>query len=153
MDPAVQALVTRGTYAVPSFTMTSGPVPDSLGKGYVKGPAVESAEERASLAALYCAQMVSEQLDAITSKDDIIIDGPFSQNPVLLGVLAALRPRQKVMASTLRDGTTAGAAALAMIEDGKLPTIAIRMAEVAAAEIAGLGEYQAAWKTMAYERR
>ena len=64
--------------------MTSGPVPDSLGKGHVKGPAAESAEERASLAALYCAQMVSEQLDAITSKDDIIVDGPFSQNPVLL---------------------------------------------------------------------
>jgi glycerol kinase len=101
--------------AVPSFTMTSGPVPESLGKGYVKGPAVESAEERASLAALYCAQMVSEQLDAITSKDDIIVDGPFSQNPVLLAVLAALRPAQKVKASALRDGTTAGAAALAMI--------------------------------------
>jgi len=138
---------------VPSFTMTSGPVPASLGKGYVKGPAAESAEERASLAALYCAQMVSEQLDAITSKDDIIVDGPFSQNPVLLAVLAALRPAQKVKASALRDGTTAGAAALAMIEDGRLPSIAIRMAEVKAAEIAGLAEYQAAWRTMAYETR
>ena len=150
---SVQALVTRGTYAVPSFTMTSGPVPESLGKGYVKGPAVEGAEERASLAALYCAHMVSEQLDAITSKDDIIVDGPFSQNPVLLAVLAALRPRQKVKASALRDGTTAGAAALAMIDDGKLPTIGIRMADVKAAEIDGLTAYQAAWKTMAYETR
>jgi sugar (pentulose or hexulose) kinase len=149
----VQQLVRRGTFAVPSFTMTSGPVPGSLGKGYVKRPAAESPEERASLAALYCAQMVSEQLDCITSKDDIIVDGPFSQNPVLLGVLAALRPRQKVKASALRDGTTAGAAALAMIEDGRLPTIAIRMTEVSAVEIEGLAAYQAAWKKMAYEAR
>ena len=149
----VQALVRRGTFAVPSFTMTSGPVPESLGKGYVKGPAVETAEERASLAALYCAQMVSEQLDAITSKDAIIVDGPFSQNPVLLAVLAALRPAQTVKASALRDGTTAGAAALAMIDEGRLPSIAIKMAAVAAANLDGLEAYHAAWKMMAYERR
>ena len=148
----VQELVRRGTFAVPSFTMTSGPVPESLGKGYVKGPAVESDEERASLAALYCAQMVSEQLDAITSKDEIIVDGPFSQNPVLLAVLAALRPAQKVKASALRDGTTAGAAALAMIDGGRLPSIGIRMAQVTAAEIKGLEEYHAAWRKMAYEK-
>lgn len=146
----VSALVARGTYPVPSFTMTSGPVPHSAGKGFVKGQSPESAEERASLAALYCALMVSEQLDAITSKDEIIVDGPFSQNPVLLAVLAQLRPSQRVKASALRDGTTAGAAALAMIEDGRLPSIAIRMAEVKPAEVPGLGDYQAAWRRMAY---
>ena len=100
--------------------LTSGPVPGSLGKGYVKGPAAAGdAREQASLAALYCALMVSEQLDAIASKDDIIVDGPFSQNKVLLAVLAALRPRQTVKASALRDGTTAGAAAMALIEEGQ----------------------------------
>ena len=114
-------LVARGTYAVPSFTLTSGPVPGSGGKGRIKGAAPATARERASLAALYCAQMVSEQLDAIASKDDIIVDGPFSQNTVLLAVLAQLRPGQKVMASDLRDGTTAGAAALALIDGGRLP--------------------------------
>ena len=146
----VAGLVKRGTYAVPSFTMTSGPVPGSLGKGYIKGPGVERAEERASLAALYCALMVSEQLDAITSKDDIIVDGPFSQNPVLLAVLAALRPAQRVKASALRDGTTAGAAALAMIDDGRLPTIGLKMADVAPAHVEGLAAYQDAWRKMAY---
>ena len=40
-----------------------------------------------------------------------------------------------------------------MIDDGKLPTIGIRMAEVKPAEIDGLAAYQAAWKTMAYEKR
>ena len=149
----VAGLVKRGTFAVPSFTMTSGPVPDSLGKGYVQGPPVQNDEERASLAALYCALMVSEQLDAITSKDDIIVDGPFSQNPVLLSVLAQLRPTQGVKASALRDGTTAGAAALAMIDDGRLPTIGLKLAEVTASEVPGLAAYQAAWRKMAYARR
>jgi sugar (pentulose or hexulose) kinase len=149
----VAELVARGTYAVPSFTMTSGPVPDSGGKGSVKGAAADTAREKASLAALYCALMVSEQLDAIGSKDDIIVDGPFSQNPVLLGVLAALRPAQTVKASALRDGTTAGAAAIALIEDGRLPAIALTLTGVSKAEIAGLGEYQAEWRRMAYARR
>jgi len=149
----VADLVTRGTFAVPSFTMTSGPVPESLGKGYMDGPAAESTAERASLAALYCALMVSEQLDAITSQDDVIVDGPFSQNPVLLGVLAQLRPSQRVKASALRDGTTAGAAALAMIDGGKLPAIGLKLAEVAASEIPGLAAYQAAWRRMAYAGR
>ena len=44
-------------------------------------------------------------------------------------------------------------AALAMIEDGRLPSIAIRMAAVTAAEIEGLASYQAAWKKMAYAAR
>ncbi len=93
------------------------------------GAPPSSPEEKASLAALYCALMVSEQLDAITSKDDIIVDGPFSQNPALLAVLAQLRPRAEGQASALRDGTTAGAAALALIDSGKLPNIALKLSE------------------------
>lgn len=149
----IAELVTRGTYAVPSFTATSGPVPGSGSKGYIKGPAASGAREKASLAALYCALMVSEQLDAIASKDGIIVDGPFSQNQVLLAVLAALRPQQKVKASALRDGTAAGAAAIALIEDGRLPTIGLALSEVTAAAIPGLHDYQRAWKRMAYAMR
>jgi sugar (pentulose or hexulose) kinase len=149
----VTDLVARGTYAVPSFTSSGGPVPGSLGKGHVTGPAVVTPREKASLAALYCALMVSEQLDAIASKDEIIVDGPFSQNHVLLGVLAALRSAQRVKASALRDGTTAGAAAIALIAEGRLPAIALTLAEVRPAGIAGLAEYQMAWKRMAYDVR
>ena len=147
----VARLVARGTTAIPSFTLTSGPVPNSGGKGRVTGPGVSGEEEKASLAALYCAQMVSEQLDVIASKDDIIVDGPFSQNPVLLAVLAQLRPHQKVKASALRDGTTAGAAAIAMIDGGKLPNIGLRLTDVAPASIRGLEDYHLAWRKAAYE--
>lgn len=149
----VAGLVARGTYAVPSFTTSGGPVPGSLGKGYVTGPTAETPREKASLAALYCALMVSEQLDAIRSRDMIVVDGPFSQNRVLLGLLAALRPAQMVKASALRDGTTAGAAAIALIEDGRLPAIALALTEVTPAAITGLAEYQGAWRRMAYEVR
>lgn len=147
----VARLVARSTTAIPSFTLTSGPVPNSGGKGRVTGPEVSGEEEKASLAALYCAQMVSEQLDAIASKDDIIVDGPFSQNPVLLAVLAQLRPHQKVKASALRDGTTAGAAAIAMIDGGKLPNIGLRLTDVAPVSIRGLEDYHLAWRKAAYE--
>lgn len=147
----VARLVARGTRAIPSFTLTSGPVPDSGGRGRVEGPDASGEEEKASLAALYCAQMVSEQLDAIASKDDIIVDGPFSQNPVLLAVLAQLRPHQKVKASALRDGTTAGAAAIAMIDDGQLPTIGLRLTDIAPASIPGLDGYHQSWRAKAYE--
>ncbi|WP_395661240.1 FGGY-family carbohydrate kinase [Aestuariivirga sp.] len=150
---AVAGLVQRGTHAVPSFTLTSGPVPDSLGKGFIEGPPPVSDAEKASLAALYCALMVSEQLDAIASQDDIIVDGPFSQNKVLLAVLAQLRTGQKVKASALRDGTTAGAAAIAMIDDGRLPAIALELGEVAPSAISGLDAYQARWKSLAYGAR
>ena len=146
-------LVRRGTFAIPSFTPTSGPVPGSEGKGHVTGAPAADPRERASLAALYCAMMVSEQLDAIASKDDIIVDGPFSQNMVLLGVLAALRPAQKVKASALRDGTTAGAAAIAMIDGDRLPSIGLTLTDVAPAAIHGLQDYHAAWRRMAYAKR
>lgn len=146
----VAKLVARGTRALPSFTDSGGPVPGSGGKGRVEGPPPKSAEERAALAALYCAQMVSEQLDAVASKNDVIVDGPFSQNPVLLAVLAQLRGGQNVLASDLRDGTTAGAAALALIEDGKLPTIGLKLSNVSAANISGLQAYHTAWQKAAY---
>ena len=148
---AVARLVARGTLAVPSFTLTSGPVPGSSGKGHVLGPPPASEEEKASLAALYCAQMVCEQLDAIASKDDIIVDGPFSQNPVLLAVLAQLRPAQNVKASALRDGTTAGAAALALIEGGSLPAIALALSAITPAGVEGLGTYHQNWRNIAYD--
>lgn len=148
---AIGRLIGRGTMALPSFTATGGPVPGSEGKGHVEGPLPSDDAERSSMAALYCAQMVSEQLDAITSKDDIVVDGPYSQNRLLLAVLAQLRPQQRVLASELRDGTTAGAAALALIDGKTLPHIALKRTHIAPAEIAGLAAYHAAWRAKAYE--
>ena len=110
-------------------------MPGTGGKGRIVGPPVETAEERSSIAALYCALMCDQSLDAIGSKARIIIDGPFAENPVFLAILAALRPAQPVFASDLRDGTTAGAAVLALMEGtGRLPQIALTLRAYRAGE-------------------
>ena len=108
-----------------------------------------SAAEWAALASLYCALMVSEQLDAVGSRHDIIVDGPFAKNAVFLGLLAALRSGQTVMASDLRDGTTAGAACLALMPHGKPPHMKLKLLPVQAAAIGGLAAYRGAWRSRA----
>ena len=148
----VAELVARNVLALPSFTGSPGPMPGSGHRGVVAG-AVRTGAERVSLASLYCALMVSEQLDALGSRHDVVVDGPFSANPVFLGVLAQLRRGQTVSASELRDGTTAGAACLALMADGKLPRIGLKLAPVPAAAIAGLESYRSLWKEKALENR
>jgi sugar (pentulose or hexulose) kinase len=92
---------------------------------------------------------VSEELDAVGSRHDIIVDGPFAKNEVFLALLAALRSGQSVMASELRDGTTAGAACLALMPEGKLPHVDLKLLKVAAAAIDGLAAYRNTWRSRA----
>ena len=137
--------------ALPSFTDSGGPVPGTALKGRVVGPFGEGREARASLASLYCALMVSESLDAIHSRGNIIVDGPFSQNNAFLAVLAALRAGQAVYASEARDGTAAGAACLALMPDGLLPHIDVPLRQIAPAAIPGLKAHQATWRHRSQE--
>ncbi len=140
----VVSLIARNVLALPSFTDSGGPMPGTALQGRIIGNVADS--ERASLASLYCALMVSESLDALQSSASIIVDGPFSQNTVFLAVLAALRPREKILASNLKDGTAAGAACLALMPNGLLPHIDIDMHHHAAASLPGLDAYQALWR-------
>ena len=144
----VQALIENNTLALPSFTDSGGPMPGTGGKGQIFGPAIASPEAQASLAILYCALMVSESLDAISSKGDIIVDGPFSQNEVFLSVLAGLRASQKILASAVRDGTAAGAACLALMPDGILPNIPVALRQILPAKLNGLKPYQMLWQSL-----
>lgn len=142
----VARLMARGTMPLASFTDSGGPMPGTGGKGRIIGPAVQNPEERSSIAALYCALMCDQSLDAIGSTAKIIIDGPFAENPVFLAILAALRPQQQVLASDLRDGTTVGAAVLALMEgNGKLPQIGLTLRPVTPAKIDGLDRYRQEW--------
>ena len=145
----VQKLIDQGTMALPSFTDSGGPLPHTGNKGRIIGPAPASEAERASLAALYCAQMVSAQLDAVWSENQIIVDGPFSKHAIFLAVLAQLRPGQNISASDLRDGTAAGAACLALMENAQLPHIEIELGSVAAAGLKNLVTYHRAWEIAA----
>jgi sugar (pentulose or hexulose) kinase len=142
-------LVAQGTFALPSFTDSGGPMPGTGGRGRVIGPAVTTAAERASLASLYCALMVSESLDALHSQHDVIVDGPFSQNGCFLSVLQALRPAQTIWASEARDGTAAGAACLALMPRGVPPHINVNMLKAERRTIPNLAAYQTLWRTSA----
>jgi sugar (pentulose or hexulose) kinase len=147
---AVHRLIAANIMALPSFSDSGGPVPGTGGKGRIVGAEPAHDEDRASLASLYCAQMVSESLDAMQSNHTVIVDGPFSQNAVFLSVLAALRPQQKVIASQARDGTAAGAACLALMPDGALPNLPLEMRHITADATLTLNDYHARWKEMSH---
>jgi sugar (pentulose or hexulose) kinase len=138
----VAALVARGVVALPSFTDSGGPMPGTAGR--IVGT-LQNDGERHALASIYCAQMTAQSLDAITSRGDIVVDGPFSQNEVYLQVLAALRPGQMVKASLLRDGTVAGAACLALMDGDTPPHIAIEMKHIPAPALADWDGYHFNW--------
>ena len=142
---ATADLVRNTIMALPSFTDSGGPIPNTGDKGKIIGPLPETDEARASLASLYCALMMSESLDAINSKHAIIVDGPFSQNQVFLKLLASLRPEQSIYASELRDGTATGAACLALMPDGLLTQADIKMRNIAPSNLE-LADYQRDWK-------
>ncbi|WP_119270450.1 FGGY-family carbohydrate kinase [Taklimakanibacter deserti] len=149
---ALGSLVAQGTFALPSFTDSGGPMPGTGNKGHVKGPAPAGEEERSTLAALYCALMVDRSLAAVKSRGDIIVDGPFAKNPVFLSVLASLRQPQTVLASQLRDGTTAGAMALAlMTESGEIPRLDLDLDEVAPLAPEAIVDYAVKWRQMTGE--
>ncbi|CAN5295544.1 FGGY-family carbohydrate kinase [soil metagenome] len=143
---AALRLMAQGTFALPSFTDSGGPMPGTGNKGRIVGPIPETPEEWSSLAAIYCALMSDQSLTAISSKGAMIVDGPFAQNPVYLDILAALRPWQRLYASQLRDGTTAGVAIVALMrETGKIPSCALDLDQVPATPITGLDTYAAEW--------
>jgi sugar (pentulose or hexulose) kinase len=146
----VQKLVTAGTMALPSFTDSGGPFPGTGNQGRIVGPVTGNDSERASLAALYCAQMVSAQLDAVQSSNQVIVDGPFAKNPVFLSVLAQLRKGQKIYASDLRDGTAAGAACLGLMTDENLPHIELALSQIPPAVISGLDNYMLKWRRFSH---
>ena len=56
------------------------------------------------------------------------------------------------MASDLRDGTTAGAACLALMPDGKLPNVPLSLTTITSQNLSNLSAYQATWQRMAYEK-
>lgn len=148
----VADLVARNAMALPNFTRSGGPLPGPEGK--ITGRVAR--EERASLAALYCALMTGLSIEAMsgTAPGRVIVDGPFSQNRVYLALLAALLPGSAVLASKLREGTATGAALLALAAQrtGEIPSRPISLQDVEPAAIEGLSAYRAAWRAAAEAR-
>ena len=49
-----------------------------------------------------------------------------------------------------REGTTSGAACLALMREERLPEVPLFLKEAVAAQVSGLDEYQSIWRTKAY---
>jgi sugar (pentulose or hexulose) kinase len=143
-----EALIAAGTVALPSFTDSGGPYPESGGRGLIAGPQPGSARARAALASLYVALMASASLDLLRSDNRLIVDGGFVEDPLFARLLAALRPRQPVVLSREREGTAIGAALLWRWPDREGP-VPLDLKEVAAPKVAGLAAYAERWREAA----
>ncbi len=109
----VQALVERGTMALPSFGNDDGLFPGSAAQGRILGPAPANAEERKALAVLYTALLAVECLDALGSDGLAVLDGSFLREPLFAALVAALRPDGRTLYSLEAYGVGSGAALLA----------------------------------------
>jgi hypothetical protein len=63
-------------------------------------------------ALLYAALLADVALDLIGSRDYLVIDGRFSQEPVFTRALASLRPGMTVLVNSGDDGVARGALSL-----------------------------------------
>lgn len=108
----LERVLARGTLALPPFA-ASGPFQHFATTGRIVGPPPESHAERHVLASLYCALVTDVCLALIDARGPIVVDGPFANDVLYLGALAALRPADPVVASDCTDGPVLGAARLA----------------------------------------
>ena len=139
-DEAMLArVIASGAQALPSFTGQGGPY--ARRKGEIRGAIADA--DRPALATLHIALMTDDLLTRLGSnKGDLVIEGSFGRNRVYCGVLAALRPGQRVLVSPDQSGTARGAALLADWPNAPdLPTDH----QATPLVLGGLDAYRAAW--------
>ncbi len=111
-------LVRRGVMALPAWSLQGGPFMGRTGE--IVGPTGAIAlsslapAERATLAALYVAQVTAWMIEHLGATAPVVLDGPIARNPVVCGVLAALLPPHAVQVNVDElEGTARGAWVLA----------------------------------------
>jgi sugar (pentulose or hexulose) kinase len=153
--PVLQALITSKTFAFPSFSHHGGPFPERVGYLEVDGQRLQGtgsahldATQRATLAALYCAQLTAWLIQTLwgTSPQrlhQVIVEGPLAHNEVFLQVLQSLLPGSRCLASAdAVEGTARGAWMLTRWQTGLLPG---NLQPTATPSLPGLDTYQAHW--------
>lgn len=105
---------------LPSFASSGGPVPHTEAQGKIIGKLPNNRAQRYVLAVLYITLMIQLSWEYIDIGKKIIIDGPFTKNPLFLQLMAALNPNSDIYISTETNGTLLGAALLS--EDTYAPS-------------------------------
>ena len=147
---ALAALIARDVQAWPSFAQQGGPCIGRAGRVTERGGVIDaattlSAAERASLGALYCAQLTALLLQRLGGPDAVVLEGPFAANPVFTECLAALRPGKALHVSTdAVEGTARGAWMLTR-RSGMAPTTALTRRVASTANGASVLAHHTRW--------
>ncbi len=142
----VRGLVAAGTMVLPPLVADLGG-PFGSRPARSPGPLPEASGARAALAALYTALMADTCLELLEARQGVVVDGSFADNPLFLGILAALAPERTVEAAAERQGTAVGAALLATW-DAADPLVPM-LHRVAPLAIPDLARYRRDWRQRA----
>lgn len=123
-ESSLRVVMRQGALALPSFIDAGGPFPGL--RGGILGRGVETTRGRATLGLLYVALMASTCLDLVKASEQLLIEGPAAGNPLLCGLIAALRPGE-VVVNDRCNAVTLGAAALAFHDRPAAPARAQRV--------------------------
>jgi hypothetical protein len=153
-DPALAdldvlaGLLRRGLMALPAWSAQGGPFMGRSGQVVDPGGPVDASTlapaERATLAALYVAQVTAWMIEHLEGTAPLVLDGPIARNPVVCGVLAALLPPHAVQVNVDElEGTARGAWVLSRWTGTR--AWAPKVEPVAAPEDLDLKSYQKRW--------
>lgn len=99
-------LIRRGCCAMPGFVAGVGPFPDA--GGYWLNRPDDPVDLRAATD-LYLASVADATLDLIGSRNRLLVEGRFAEDPVFVRALATLRPEQRVYTSSTEHDVACGA--------------------------------------------
>ncbi len=143
----LDAVLAKGTLALPSFAPESGPFPGRRGR--IVGPAPETAGERGALASLYATLMLDFVLEQLGATGRVFIDGPFARNVLITDSLTTLRPEQPVHPLAAASGAASGALLLTRWPSARTPMIDLAPARPSLATRAdALRATRRAWRSM-----
>ncbi len=143
------SIIEHGVFALPAFAETGGPYPGL--NGLIQSSITLSNSQRHALASLYCALVSDESLGLCYSSGDIIVEGAYAKNSLLLQCLAVFRDKQTVYASADSTGTTMGAAMLAT--DNVKPPDLVRACDSSSDLKQKLIKYKAQWHQKVAEHK
>ncbi len=111
----LQDIIDHNIFALPAFADTGGPF--SGQQGTIETDNQLTPAQHFALASVYCALTSDESLTLCGSRGDILVEGAFAKNTLLMQCLAVFRTAtdnpQDILASSDSTGTTLGAAMLA----------------------------------------
>jgi sugar (pentulose or hexulose) kinase len=139
-EASLERVIASSALALPCFAPQGGPFVNR--KGEIRGDVRPA--DRPGLATLYVALMSDLMLSKLGADlGDVIVEGGFAANPAFCGLLAALRPTQRLWAGDDAAGAARGAALLARWPANDLAIAHQRI--VAPLAIDGLSAYRSAW--------